>query len=153
MAQSSPDRDSYEQKIMERFGGERQLELPMQMPVPAQQEAANWDGPIPRVLLFGFCRGTWIAFWSCRPDWASRSRGTRWSGRSGNSGRTRRPSGTLGTCIAFRTGLTGWSGWSFKAASECQAGNECNCCHDAHTNPPPINLPLKVEPICLASQS
>jgi len=39
MAKSSPTRDTYEQKIMERFGGERQLELPM--PMPAQQEAAN----------------------------------------------------------------------------------------------------------------
>jgi hypothetical protein len=29
MAESSPNRDTYEQKIMERFGGERQLELPM----------------------------------------------------------------------------------------------------------------------------
>jgi hypothetical protein len=39
IAKSSPTRDTYEQKIMERFGGERQLELPM--PMPAQQEAAN----------------------------------------------------------------------------------------------------------------
>jgi hypothetical protein len=41
MAESSPNRDTYEQKIMERFGGERQLELPMPMPTPAQQEAVN----------------------------------------------------------------------------------------------------------------
>lgn len=41
MAELSPDRDAYEQKIMERFGGERQLELPMPMPSQQQQEAAN----------------------------------------------------------------------------------------------------------------
>ena len=107
-------------------------------------EAASVGGLAPRVLLFGFCRGTWIAFWSCGPDWAGWPRGTRWSGRSGNSGRTRRPSGTLGACIAFRTGLTGWSGrsgWSFKAASERQAGNKRDCCHDPHKNPPPV-IPL-----------
>jgi P63C domain len=41
MAESSPDRATYEQKINERFGIEQQLDLPIPMPPPAQQEAAN----------------------------------------------------------------------------------------------------------------
>jgi hypothetical protein len=42
-AESSSNRADYERRIMERFGGERQLELPIPMPIPSgqQQEAAN----------------------------------------------------------------------------------------------------------------
>jgi hypothetical protein len=90
--------------------------------------------PHSKSLLFGFCCGAWIAFWSRGPDWAGWPRGTGWSG---NSGRTRRSSGTLGTRVAFRAG---WTGWPFKAASERQAGYERNCCRDTHASPPPVIL-------------
>ncbi len=41
MAESSPDKAIYEQKINERFGIEQQLDLPIPMPLPAPTEAAN----------------------------------------------------------------------------------------------------------------
>jgi hypothetical protein len=41
MAESSADKWEYESKIAQRFGFEQQLELPMPLPVPRQQEAAN----------------------------------------------------------------------------------------------------------------
>ena len=41
MAESSSDKATYEQKINERFGIERQLDLSIPMPSPAHQEAAN----------------------------------------------------------------------------------------------------------------
>jgi hypothetical protein len=41
MAESSPDKATYEGKIADRFGIEQQLDLPMPLPVAQQQEAAN----------------------------------------------------------------------------------------------------------------
>lgn len=41
MAELSPDKAIYEQKINERFGIEQQLDLPIPMPLPAPTEAAN----------------------------------------------------------------------------------------------------------------
>jgi hypothetical protein len=41
MAEASTDKATYEQKINERFGIEQQLDLPIPMPAPAQQDAAN----------------------------------------------------------------------------------------------------------------
>jgi hypothetical protein len=41
MAESSANKHEYEQKVGERFGVERQLELPIPLPTTSQQEAAN----------------------------------------------------------------------------------------------------------------
>ena len=41
MAESSPDKAAYEQKINERFGMEQQRDLPIPTPLPAPTEAAN----------------------------------------------------------------------------------------------------------------
>jgi hypothetical protein len=41
MAEDSANSQEYEDKIATRFGFERQLELPIQLPTPTQQEAAN----------------------------------------------------------------------------------------------------------------
>jgi len=41
MAESSADKQEYERKIGERFGVERQLELPIPLPATSQHEAAN----------------------------------------------------------------------------------------------------------------
>ena len=41
MAESSADKWEYESKISQRFGFEQQLELPIPLPVPRHQEAAN----------------------------------------------------------------------------------------------------------------
>jgi hypothetical protein len=41
MAESSADKQEYEGKIGDRFGVERQLELPIPLPTVPQQEAAN----------------------------------------------------------------------------------------------------------------
>lgn len=44
MAESSADREEYEQKIGQRFGVDRQLELPIPLPISPQQEAVHRDG-------------------------------------------------------------------------------------------------------------
>jgi hypothetical protein len=41
MAESSPGKAAYEQKINERFGMEQQRDLPIPTPLPAPTEAAN----------------------------------------------------------------------------------------------------------------
>jgi hypothetical protein len=45
MAESSPDKFTYENKIAERFGGQKELELavptPSGVPAPEMKEAAN----------------------------------------------------------------------------------------------------------------
>jgi hypothetical protein len=41
MAEDSADMWEYEAKIAKHFGFEQQLELPIPLPSPAQQEAAN----------------------------------------------------------------------------------------------------------------
>jgi hypothetical protein len=41
MAESSSDKWEYEAEIVDRFGGQRQLELPIPMPRALQQRAAN----------------------------------------------------------------------------------------------------------------
>jgi hypothetical protein len=44
MAESSSDKWEYEAKVAKRFGFEQQLELPIPLAVPVQQEAANGGG-------------------------------------------------------------------------------------------------------------
>jgi hypothetical protein len=41
MAESSSDKMEYEAKVIARFGGEQQLELPIPMPPVQQVEASN----------------------------------------------------------------------------------------------------------------
>ncbi len=43
MAESSPDKDTYERKVIERFGGQQEFQfvIPGPSPVPARNEAAN----------------------------------------------------------------------------------------------------------------
>jgi hypothetical protein len=41
MAESSPDKNAYERKIVERFGGQRQFEFIIPAPVANAKEAAN----------------------------------------------------------------------------------------------------------------
>ncbi|MGY2807487.1 MULTISPECIES: hypothetical protein [unclassified Bradyrhizobium] len=41
MAESSEDKQEYENKIAKRFGFEHQLELPIPLPPDAPKEAAN----------------------------------------------------------------------------------------------------------------
>jgi hypothetical protein len=53
MAESSANKHEYEQKVGERFGVERQLELPIPLPTTSQQEAANWGGLIGADIFFG----------------------------------------------------------------------------------------------------
>jgi hypothetical protein len=44
MAESSPDRYTYEQKIVARFGGQHEFNLVIPEQPARQQEAANWGG-------------------------------------------------------------------------------------------------------------